>query len=192
MKRITKYEPSKDSMFPYKLVDNELSTELDAIHQLGRFEDLMEEYNINSIQELENILSSKVIVGGSRSGGKSIVAKGMLYNKLSEQLGCPLEVVFKAIDKGIKTTEHYDIGSGQTFKEYIKVEEPHLTFTSIEQDWLKDMDFFKDYANKWCFYFKDFIYLEDKANDEYECLVKLSDYQKTWWLKGEKDGRDGN
>ncbi len=173
---------------PYKVEDSYYDE--NVLIKLGRIEDLMEEYSLKSVEDLENLLASKVIAGGIRNSGKSIVAKGILYNQLSEELGCPLEVVFKAIDKGIKTTEHYDIGSGQTFKEYIKVEEPHLTFTSIEQDWLKDMDFFKDYANKWCFYFKDFLYLEDKANDEYECLVKLSDYQKTWWLKGEKVNND--
>lgn len=186
MKRITKYEPSEDSMFPYKLVDNELSTELNAIHQLGRFEDLMQEYNINSIQELENILGSKFIAGFFRSSGKTIVAKGILYNKLSEELGCPLEVVFKAIDKGIKTKKHYDLGSGQEFKEYIEVVEPHLTFTSVGLDWLDENEYFQDYANEWCFHFKDYRYIENEENDEYECLVKLSDYQKTWWLKGKK------
>lgn len=153
MKRITKYEPSKDSMFPYKLVDNELSTELDAIHQLGRFEDLMEEYNINSIKELENTLSSKFIAGGSRSGGKSIVAKGMLYNKLSEELGCPLEVVFRALNEGVYVNVEYlpDV-----------IERPRLYYS----------DDFKCY----CF---ELLY------GEY--VIKLSDYQKTWWLKGEKD-----
>ena len=42
MNRLTKYEPSKDSMFPYKIKSNEI-LELDVIHKLGRLEDLEEE-----------------------------------------------------------------------------------------------------------------------------------------------------
>ena len=109
----------------------------------------------------------------------------ILLNELSElkrlkdlekELGCPLEVVFKAIYKGIKTKKHYEICSGQEFEKYIKVAEPHLTFTSVELDWLDENKYFQDYANQWCFHF-----------DGWERLVKLSDYQKTWWLKGEKE-----
>ena len=117
---------------------------------------------------------------------KVLIKLGKLED-LEEQLGCPLEVVFKAINKGVKTKAHYDIGSGQEFKEYIEVVEPHLTHTSVELDWLDENKYFQDYANQWCFRFKYYSYVEDKENDEYECLVKLSDYQKTWWLKGEKE-----
>ena len=41
--RLTKYEPSNKSMFPYQLKDEELSTELDSIHKLGQLEDIEEE-----------------------------------------------------------------------------------------------------------------------------------------------------
>lgn len=40
--RLTKYEPSETSMFPYKLKDEEVSTKLDSIHKLGRLEDIEE------------------------------------------------------------------------------------------------------------------------------------------------------
>lgn len=53
--RLTKYEPSKNSMFPYKLRDEESSTELDATHKLGRLEDIEEELGIDLIT-LFNIL----------------------------------------------------------------------------------------------------------------------------------------
>lgn len=49
MSRLTKYEPSEMSMFPYKLKDEELSTELDSIHKLGRLEDIEEEIGIDLI-----------------------------------------------------------------------------------------------------------------------------------------------
>lgn len=41
--RLTKYEPNNMSMFPYKPKDEELSTELDIVHKLGRLEDIEEE-----------------------------------------------------------------------------------------------------------------------------------------------------
>jgi hypothetical protein len=163
MKRITKYEPSKDSMLPYKLVDNELSTELDAIHQLGRFEDLMQEYNINSIEELENILSSKFIAGGFRSVGKSIIAKGILYNILSEELGCPLEVVFK--------------GMSDYVVEYKIKDEIVIGLIS---------DIYESVGGKWIGSFipKNYVLGTRK---KYTIDIELNQYQKTWWLKGEKE-----
>ena len=125
-----------------------------AINKLGKLEDLMDEYNINSIEQLENTLSSKFIAGGFRSAGKSIVAKEILYNILSEEeLGCPLEVVFRAFNEGV----------------YIEVE--HLPDV-IERPRLYYSVDFKCY----CF---ELLY------GEY--VIKLSDYQKTWWLKGEKN-----
>lgn len=159
MKRITKYEPSKDSNFPYKLVDNELSTELNAIHQLGRFEDLMQEYTINSIEQLENILSSKFITGGSRSGGKSIVAKGMLYNKLSVELGCPLEVVFK--------------GMNDYVVEYKINDEIVVGFIS---------SIFKSVGGKWIGSFIPKRYILG-TREHYTTNIELNQYLKTWWLK---------
>jgi len=47
--RLTKYKPSDESMFPYKLKDEELSTELDGVHKLGQLEDIEEELGIDLI-----------------------------------------------------------------------------------------------------------------------------------------------
>jgi len=47
--RLTRYEPSDESMFPYRLKDEELSTELDSIHKLGQLEDFEEELGIDLI-----------------------------------------------------------------------------------------------------------------------------------------------
>ena len=133
----------------------------DAMNRLGKLEDLMQEYNIHSIKQLENILSSKFIAGGSRSGGKSIVAKGMLYNKLSEELGCPLEVVFRALEDGI-------IYETEKENKYVLI--PNLIFAELLNEDVADYHFIN----------------YDLPNLENNLIVKLSDYQKTWWLKGEK------
>lgn len=124
-----------------------------VINKLGKLEDLMDEYNINSIEQLENILSSKFIAGGFRNAGKTIVAKGVLYNILSEELGFSFEVVLKALNEGV----------------YIEVE--HLPDV-IERPRLYYSDDFKCYCLELLF-------------GEY--IIKLSDYKKTWWLKGEKE-----
>lgn len=54
--RLTKYEPNDESMFPYKLKDEELSTELDSIHKLGEAEDILEKHNVSSLSDLDNRL----------------------------------------------------------------------------------------------------------------------------------------
>ena len=46
MSRLTKYVPKIESMIPYRLKDEELSTKLDSIHKLGMLEDIEEELGI--------------------------------------------------------------------------------------------------------------------------------------------------
>lgn len=46
MTRLTKYLPNINSMIPYRLKDEELSTKLDSIHKLGELEDIEEELGI--------------------------------------------------------------------------------------------------------------------------------------------------
>ena len=113
MNRLTKYEPSKDSMFPYKIKSNEI-LELDVIHKLGRIEDL------------------------------------------EEELGCPLDVVFKALTEGVHIqAEFLDL----TIKDFVL--RPRLYFSND----------FKCYC------------LETGYGAN---MIKLKDYQKTWWLQGDK------
>ena len=105
------------------------------------------------------------LFGGMRSGGKLSMQKYLLYEKLSEQLGCPLEVVFKALEENIsfqrKDIITNDIYILEGFDSYIvynkgrKIYELHTTFKAERNNWLANLD--------------------------------LKDYQKTWWLKGEKD-----
>ena len=60
--RLTKYEPNDESMFPYKLKDEELSTELDSVHKLGEAEDILEKHNISSLSDLDNRLAALEII----------------------------------------------------------------------------------------------------------------------------------
>lgn len=59
--RLTKYEPSENSMFPYKLKDEELSTELDGIHKLGQLEDIEDKIGIELLALLNNRPLSQII-----------------------------------------------------------------------------------------------------------------------------------
>lgn len=53
MSRLTKYAPNNQSMFPYQLKDDEISTKLDSIHKLGKLEDILEEYGIEDLTDLK-------------------------------------------------------------------------------------------------------------------------------------------
>ena len=130
-----------------------------AIHKLGKIEDLMEKYKINSIEEFENILIKNSeelhVIQGIKygmGGAISIVGKGMLYNILSEELGCPLKVVFKALkDEKI----YFEDGTYST-------------------------DFVLQKTPAWAFAIYDNL-INNKE------IVIIKDYKKTWWLKGEKN-----
>ena len=60
MNRITKYNPSDESMFPYILKDEELSTELDSVHKLGQLEDIEEELGISLITLYKVLKANKI------------------------------------------------------------------------------------------------------------------------------------
>lgn len=79
--------------------------------------------------------------------------KIQIYDKLTEELGCPLEVVFKALKEGIYKICTYDIGTT-----YIKPQ--YLSFDGKGLDC--SIGDFLDYVN-------------------------VADYQKTWWLKGDRN-----
>lgn len=123
-----------------------------CVDKLGKIEDLMEKYNIDSVEELDNVLSTKYVIGGMRSSGKTLINKGILYNKISEQLGCPLEVVFEVLKQGYiyVLDNHYNV----------------VDYTITRADIRFSIDKF---------------YIGLGA-----CTRRLSDHQKTWWLKGEK------
>lgn len=167
MKRITKYEPSKDSMFPYKLVDNELSTELDCVHKLGLIEDIMEKHNINDyrmlgflLKEYERISKQEVELyadlGMFQNENINLTKDIEKYWNLEEELGCSLEVVFK------------------------KVKE--LTI----ENWNQVHCLQYDYDEK-LWYIISYSLWDDEFYQDRQYYLK--DYQKTWWLKGEENGK---
>lgn len=82
---------------------------------------------------------------------------------IEEELGCPLEVMIKALNDGINVV---------CFDEKIHF---HSSPSLNKYDEFYFSETYYPYGDSCC----------DATDDSYQ--VKLSDYQKTWWLKGEKE-----
>ena len=79
------------------------------------------------------------------------------YKQLQDELGCPLEVIFKALKEGI-----------------------YFNFNrTCKEEFIEPIDLSLRYSlgGFYCFYFEQW-------NDGYE--VDLRYYGKTWWLKGDR------
>ena len=109
------------------------------------------------------------------------------YIELTDELGCPLEVVFKALkQKHIFVEEAYCCEAGEVYKledkklGYVNID-LSIQFTAVE----KIDDYFKEFANRWCWQFQYNIDHNVYGWDWY--LVTLKDYKKTWWLSKTKE-----
>ena len=96
---------------------------------------------------------------------------------LEDELGCPLEVVFKALNEGIIINEEGFVNSAYDNK----------TFNKENDSYYDDLTLYNTGVG---YYFEDTSspYGDPECGD-IGCWVDLKDYQKTWWLKGEKDDR---
>ena len=96
---------------------------------------------------------------------------------LEKELGCPLEVMFRALEEGIVINEEGYVNSAYDNEEFNAEEDSHY-------NWLTLSKMVDDY------YFEDINHpYGDSECGDIGCRVKLSDYQKTWWLQGEKNGQ---
>lgn len=130
-----------------------------TVRKLGELEDLMENYGIESVEELELIIKdhkrlyNKEIelsadLGMYQNENDHLIKDIEKYWELEEELGCPLEVLIKPLlDGGIIENDGYGA---------------QLTGLSINGD--------------------GSLSLIAINGDHYD----LKDYQKTWWLEGEK------
>ena len=103
--RLTKYEPSDESMFPYRLKDEELSTELDSIHKLGQLEDILEKYKIENNDELEILCK---YAESAREWMLIYKEKMLEIRRIEDKLGIDLITLFYEING----TKAYEIISG--------------------------------------------------------------------------------
>ena len=113
----------------------------------------------------------------------NIVNKLGRLEDIEEELGCPLDVLFKALKQNkIYIEKYYCCGSGEEYQTKLFAHEMRLIFSEISEEELKNYDYFKNYANKWQF---NFSYYNDDEEEE-DCLINLCDYKKTWWIKEDK------
>lgn len=104
-----------------------------------------------------------------------IVEKLGRLEDLEEELECRLEVVFEALKNGIIINEEGYVNSAYENEKFNKEEDSYYDSLNL-------------YKTDNGYFFED----TDSPYGDLECgiigcNVALKDYQKTWWLKGEKD-----
>ena len=134
-----------------------------------------------------------VLPDGKEEFGIATIELLHAYNKLSSledleaELCCPIEVIFKAKkQKHIFVDKAYCCGAGEVYDLTLR-KNPTKAFCdlSLEFTQVDEVDdYFKEFANKWCFQFQYNIDNDDVSWDYY--LVRLSDYKITWWLKEDR------
>lgn len=96
---------------------------------------------------------------------------------IEDELGCPLDVMFRVMEKGVE----YIVKITS-----IDVCEPYTKETRIEhRENLKEIKLVKD-----VFRGNQYVFIVGYEPSKYglkEDIVYLKDYKKTWWVKGERD-----
>lgn len=94
-----------------------------------------------------------------------------MFIQIEQELGCPLEVVFKAIEDGIVIVGDLKQNGDMTLWLDKK---PLIALVGEKRDF-EEPRLIK--YNDWCF---------SCESGSYSGCVSLKDYGKTWWLKGDK------
>lgn len=97
-------------------------------------------------------------LGAYQNENENLVKDIEKYWDLEEELGCPLEVVFKGLKEGI-TFEHRG--------------------ANLRSD---DIRLFY-FNHKWIM--RVYAFIQGYGSNAYD--LELNNYGKTWWIKGEKD-----
>ena len=151
-----------------------------CVEKLGKLEDLEEELNIDLLELLEDFKKTKEELKDILNEHPEItpdymaytLSNGITYRKLTEELGCPLDVVFKAMTMGImlkNSDEFWEHNYSESDEKYV--------YFSTEEISLKN----------WQCHGIDNVTNSFQINfgDDNEFCVYLKDYGKRWWLKGE-------
>lgn len=91
---------------------------------------------------------------------------------LEEELGCPIPLIFDAIKKGIVIKPYEDEYGYITLWNSRKETELDTTVSKL------------DFEEPELLFFDSWVF--SCSSGCYRGCVRLKDYQKTWWLKGEK------
>ena len=105
MNRLTKkIEGQEKYLWDSSLIYSYKGTTLvPVINKLGELEDVLEKYNIDSVEELDKMLN------GCRNDNDKIIEEIALnYWDISEERNCPLEVVIEAINENKIYVKFYE------------------------------------------------------------------------------------
>lgn len=106
---------------------------------------------------------------------QQIKSELVTWEVVEKEFGCPLKVVIEALDKGIIINE----------EGYINDAYDNAEFNAEEDSYYNCLKLYKAEDD---YYFADIEHpYGDSQCGDIGCWVKLSDYQKTWWLKEDKN-----
>lgn len=184
LKFISKYNPSKEYV-------DACDTLKEAVEKAEKYDELLEkclryETAYENIRDEARALSKEneslketlriTDASGLSAMIQNIQAERDKYKAIEEEIGCPLEVMLKAIkDRNIYIKEMYNCGAGEVY----------FLGKLLKKNWqlvyAKDDSLYEtDYNTEWCLLFEYDI----DGTDQYDWyLIRLSDYKITWWLK---------
>lgn len=125
-----------------------------------------------AIETLDKQIYKKIGIEYDAMILKDALRKAKIYDNLSNELGCPLEVVSKAIEDGIVIIGDLEENGDMT----LWLDKKPLIILIGEKRDFEEPRLIK--YNEWCF---------TCESGSYSGCVALKDYGKTWWLKSDKE-----
>lgn len=123
-----------------------------AIDKLGELEDLMGKYKIENTDVLEKI-----------------IVRHDSYTMLEEEIGCPLDVVFRALRDGVYVLDEETGGTKHILR----------GFVNHTQDYeMEEFGFVDDRV--WA------MIKDEETGLDIPIVYAWNDYKKTWWLREDK------
>ena len=155
MTRLTRYHQEGLLVDEGGYYEPDKSNYMDITNKLGQLEDLMEQYNINDLVELKIALDyyeqtkkvEKITANAEIDTFKEIqdlLTKANTYDNLSNELGCPLDVVFKALKEGI-----YKKDENIIFEATLRIYKGEAYLCQPYDDRLLHKVLLKDYGKTW-------------------------------------------
>ena len=100
------------------------------------------------------------------------------YEDLEKEIGCPFEIIVKAIKKGeVYIDNAYNCDVGEIYKIDNK---EFVNLSYVKSEHIDN----EEYKDTWCFEFEEVF--DDFYKNPDTFIVKASNYQKTWWLKADR------
>ena len=141
----------------------------ETMHKLGYLEDILEKYNIDSVEELDIVLECAI-----KNQEKIIDLSADLGMYQNENTKLTEDVVFKVLMLGITVKNNDDLIDS----DYADKEEKYVNFSP-------DEIYIKNYPS-YGLHNSITHSIEIVFGVDGEWSVYLKDYKKTWWVRGER------